>query len=354
MKLLRRNRPNRGPQVREWSSSAPASERADAAREDGEREPNAPMPQPERHEAHVADPGLTDLSLHDYKAILIRAGKGAWENNVMDVAAALAYRFFTAIPALLLVLVGSFSVAASPKDVTELMARLEGVIPAEAIALLEDSLTRTVVGGGGRALIGIGALVAFWTATSAMTALIRGLNVVYGREETRGFVRQRLIALAMLASMLVALALVFGLLVLGPVLSGVIGSALGLEGAFEILWWTAQWPILIGGLLLAFSAILYLGPNFEERYFRFLTLGATVALVLWLAGSGLFALYVSNFGSYNKAWGSLAAVIIMLTWLWLSSLALLLGGAINAEARRSRELRQGLPAEENLQGPAKT
>ena len=311
------------------------------------------MPQPERHEPHVADPGLTDLSVHDYKAIVIRAGKGAWEKNVADVAAALAYRFFTAIPALILVVVGSFTVAASPGDVARLMAKLQGVIPADAVSLLEDSLNRTIAEGGGRALIGIGAVIALWTATSAMTSLIRGLNVVYDREETRGFVRLRLTALAMLVSMLVALALVFGLLVLGPVLSGAIGSALNLEGAFEAIWWTAQWPILVGGLLLCFGAILYLGPNFEERYFRFLTLGATVALVLWLFGSGLFALYVSNFGSYNKAWGSLAAVIVMLTWLWLSSLALLLGGAINAEARRSRELRQGMPAEKELQGPAK-
>ena len=86
---------------------------------------------------------------------------------------------------------------------------------------------------------------------------------------------------------------------------------------------------------------------------RLVTLGAVVTIVVWLVASGAFAFYVSRFGSYNKAWGALAAVVIMLTWLWLSSVALLFGIEVNAEAERSRELRQGLPAENDLQAPAK-
>jgi membrane protein len=139
--------------------------------------------------------------------------------------------------------------------------------------------------------------------------------------------------------------------VLGPALSGWIGSAVELETLVSWLWWTAQWPILILGLLFAFAAILYLGPNVDHPRWSFLTVGTVISVVIWLLASGGFALYVSQFGSYNKAWGSLAAVIIMLTWLWLSGVALLFGAEVNAEAERSRELRRGEPAEVELQAP---
>jgi membrane protein len=186
-----------------------------------------------------------------------------------------------------------------------------------------------------------------------MNALIRGLNRVYDREETRNVVKQRATALGMLACLLVAFGLAFGLLVFGPALSEWVGKELGIESFFSLLWWILEWPILVLGLLGAFTGVLYLGPNVAHQRLRFLTPGAVAAVVIWLAASGVFAFYVSEFGSYNKAWGSLGAVIIMLTCLWLSALALLLGAEINAEVERSRELRQGQPAELDLQVPAK-
>ncbi|MGH3041989.1 MAG: YihY/virulence factor BrkB family protein, partial [Gaiellaceae bacterium] len=123
--------------------------------------------------------------------------------------------------------------------------------------------------------------------------------------------------------------------------------------AFDWLWWTAEWPILILGLLLAFVAIYVIGPDAAFPRRRFLVPGALVAVAVWLVASGGFAFYVSAFGSYNKAWGSLGGVIVMLTWIWLSALALLVGAEIGAEAERSRELRQGQPAEVLLQAPAR-
>ena len=157
----------------------------------------------------------------------------------------------------------------------------------------------------------------------------------------------------MVILLLVAFALVFGLLVLGPVLSDAVGSAVGLESVVDWLWWTAQWPILLLGLLFVFATILYLGPNVDHPRWQFLTFGTAISVVVWLLASGAFALYVSSLGSFNKTWGSLAAVIIMLTWLWLSGLALLFGAEVNAEAQRSRELRRGEPAETELQAPPK-
>jgi membrane protein len=182
---------------------------------------------------------------------------------------------------------------------------------------------------------------------------MRALNRAYDRDETRKFVRQRVVAVQMVAALGAAFLLVFGLLVLGPVVSDWIGKALDVERVIGWIWWIAQWPVLLGGLLAAFATVLYLGPNVDRPRWRFITPGSLLAVLVWLAASGLFAVYTSMFGSYNKTWGSLAAVIVMLTWLWLTGLALLFGAEVNAEAERSRELRQGQPAEGRIQAPAK-
>ena len=337
--LTRRPEAPNSPQVRRSKNALPEG---------------APAPQPERHEPKMQDPGLSELSKRDYKAIVIRAAKEAMDDQITDVAAALAYYAFLAIPAVLLVSVGLFGLFADPETVNSLMARLRGVVPADAINLVDDSLTRiTQNKNGGLIMALLGLLLALWTVTGAMNALMRGLNVAYDRKETRSFVTQRITALGMLACLLLAVSLSFGLLVLGPYATDWIGSAVGIERVIGWIWWTLQWPILIAGLLLAFAGLLYLGPNVDHPKFRFITPGSAFAVVVWLVASGLFAVYVSMFGSYNKAWGSLAAVIVMLTWLWLSALAILFGAEINAEAERSRELRQGRPAERELQAPTK-
>ena len=316
---------------------------------------SASEPLPEQHEPRVSDPGLTDLSKRDYKAIVVRAGKESINDQITDLAAALAYYSFLAIPSILLVALGVFSVFADPSAVRSLVDRLGTVAPEEATKLLEDSLTRmSQNNGGGIAMAIVGLVIAVWTTTGAASAFMRALNRAYDREETRGFLRQRLVAILMVAIMLVAFALVFGLLVMGPALSGWIGNAVGLEAALKWIWWVAQWPVLIVGLLVAFATVLYLGPNVEHPHWRFLSPGTVFAVVVWLLVSGLFAVYTATFASYNKAWGSLAAVIVMLTWLWLTGIALLFGAEINAETERSRELRQGkTQAAEEIQAPAK-
>jgi membrane protein len=339
MKLLSRKPVRRGPQIRD----------------DDNGSLQGLTPQPERHEPRVSDPGLTDLSLSDYKATVIRAVKKALKDQITDMAAALAYYVFLAIPSILLVALGIFSVFAGPSAVQTLIDKVGTVAPADVTRLLDDSLTRmSQNNGGGWAMAAVGFALAVWTTTGAMTSLMRALNRAYERDETRGFLHQRGSAAVMVLVMLVAFALVFGLLVLGPALSGWIGKAVGMEAALKWVWWVAQWPVLIVGLLAAFATVLYLGPNVDLPRWRFITPGAVFAVVTWLLVSGLFAVYTASFASYNKAWGSLAAVIVMLTWLWLTGSALLLGAEINAEAERSRELRQGQEdAAGKIQAPTK-
>jgi membrane protein len=189
--------------------------------------------------------------------------------------------------------------------------------------------------------------------TGAMQNVMWALNIAYDREETRGFVRKRLAALPMIALALVGFGLCFFVLVLGPHISTWVGNAIGMHTLIKVVWWAAEWPLLVAGLLVVFAGMLYFGPNVEHPRWRFLSFGAVLAVVVWLVASGAFAFYASRFGSYNKSWGALSAVVVVLTWFWLSSLALLLGAEVNAEAERSRELRRGEPAEVELQAPAK-
>jgi len=313
----------------------------------------APEPEPELEEPRLEDPRPTDLSTRDYLAILKRAAKRANKDHVTSLAAALAYYAFLAIPAALLLAAGLFGLLADPNAVTTIIKDLHGIVPSQVSSLIEGSLRRlTQQNSTSITLIVVGAVLALWSLSGAMQNVMWALNLAYDRSETRGFVRRRLVAAGMAVFALVASALALGLLVLGPHLSRWIGNAIGNRRATEIVWWAAQWPILIGGLLLAFGVIYYLGPDVKQKW-QFLSFGAVFAVVVWLIASGAFAYYASRFGSYNKAWGSLSAVVVMLTWLWISSVALLLGAEINAEAERSRELREGEPAEVELQAPAK-
>jgi len=269
--------------------------------------------------------------------VVKRAFKGVGEHNLTNIAAALAYYAFLAIPSVLLVAVGVFALVGNPGDVESLVNRLGKVVPEQAQQLIQDSLSRmTGNTGTGIAVLVIGILLGLWSVTGAMQTLMWGLNIVYEREETRGFVAKRLAALKMVGFAALGIVLVFGLLVLGPQLIHWIGDAVGQKEVVTWVWWTAQWPILIVGVLVAFAGMYYLGPNVEHPRWRVFTFGAGFALVVWLALSGLFSFYVSRFGSYNKTWGALAAVVILLTWLWLTSLAVLLGAEVNAQSERGR------------------
>jgi membrane protein len=327
------------------------------SRED-ERRPlpdEAPEPQPEREEPRLDDPSPQDLSKRDYVAILQRAVRESMDDHITNIAAALAYYAFLAIPAALMVALGLFSVLADPDSIETLVDKLGSVMPSQATDLIEGSLTRmSENSGSGLTVLAVGLLVALWSLTGAMQNLMWALNLAYDREESRGFVRRRIVAMAMLTFAFLGFVLMVGVLVLGPHLSRWFGDALGAETPVRWAWLVGQWPLLIVGLILVFAGLLYFGPNIEHPRWSFLTFGAVLAVVVWLLVSAAFAVYTSQFGSYNKAWGSLAAVVIMLTWLWLSSLALLFGAEVNAEAERSRELRRGEPAEERLTAPTKT
>jgi len=314
-----------------------------------------PTPQPERHEPKLADPTLRDLSWTDYKAIVVRAFKEFMDDNAMMLASALAYSTFFAIPSVLLVVVGLFTLIAGPSTITSLIHHLGGVMPSQATSLLNQSLQNLDKHPSSSIVMTVvGFVLALWSTTGAMNSYMTAINLAYDRKDRRTFVRKRLVALEMVAVMGFAFVLVAVLLMFGPQIEKHIGHAIGAPGLVSVLWWVCQWPILFIGLLAAFATLLYLGPDVDHPRWQFLTPGSVLSVFLWLAASGGFAVYTAMFGSYNKTWGSLSAVIVMLTWLWITGMALLLGAEINAEAERSRELRRGEPAEDDLTAPAKS
>ena len=317
---------------------------------------NEPMPQPERDEPRLHDPGLSDLSFRDWRAIFVRAFKEFLEDNGTMLASALAYSTFFAIPSVLLVVVGVFTLIAGPQTIASLMAHFSQVMPSQATSLLGGSLQRLEQHPTtGITMTIVGFVLALWATTGAMTTYMTALNLAYERKDGRSFIRKRLVAVQLVAVIGFAFLLVAVLLIFGPGLEHLVAAHAGpASGAVGWIWWIAEWPILVVGLLAAFATLLFLGPDVEHPHWRFITPGSVFAAVVWLAVSGAFAFYTSRFGSYNKTWGSLAAVIIMLTWLWLAGIALLLGAELNAEAERSRELREGQPAQRRLVVPTRS
>jgi membrane protein len=234
------------------------------------------------------------------------------------------------------------------------MDSLGSVVPSQATDLLGGSLRRLNDDpSAGIAMTVVGIVLALWSTTSAMTGYMTAVSLAYDRKDRRGFAKKRLVALAMVGCIGAAFLLIAVLLIFGPSVERYVGDALGIQPVLVWIWWIAQWPLLIAGLLGAFATLLWLGPDVDHPRWRFLTPGSAVAVAIWLAASGGFAVYTSSFGSYNKTWGSLSAVIVMLTWLWLTGLALLFGAELNSEIERSRELRRGEPAERELQVPSR-
>jgi membrane protein len=186
-----------------------------------------------------------------------------------------------------------------------------------------------------------------------MNALIKAVNAAYDRMETRPFWKVRLTAIFLVALSGLVLASMFLLIVFGGPLGTAIADKADLGGAFELVWTLARWPIAFVGLLLFFSLVYYLAPNVDQRNWKWVTPGSLVGAVLWLALSGLFALYTSFSDSYDKTYGSLAGGIVLLLWLNYSAVAVLFGAELNSELDRQADIRAAGGPEAGLVKPAR-
>jgi membrane protein len=283
---------------------------------------------------HEAVRRLRDLRMREWWQIGVGAVRSALDNHVTLLASALAYSTFFAIPSLLLVAVGIFTLTTSAGAIDSLLSKLQGAVPAQALDLFSSSLKQINSRAHTSALlIVVGTFLALWSLTGAMSAFMTEISAAYGVRDPRSFLHRRWVAFKLVLCFLLALVVVGGLVVFGPTLSGWLGRATDHESLVSWIWWAAQWPLLISALLALITVMLWLAPV-ERPPWRGLLPGALLATALWIVSSGGFAFFTATFDNYNKTWGSLSAVIVTLVWLWLTSLALLLGAELNAEAAR--------------------
>ena len=221
---------------------------------------------------------------------------------------------------------------------------MTGVAPGGAIDVLRDQLTRLSQQNG--TVLGISLLVSIaislWTATSGVKAIFDGLNVAYGEEEKRSFIKLSAIALIFTIGTIVFVLLLLAAVVALPIMLNYIP----LPGLSAVALKVARWPILFMVTALALAIFYRFGPSRVEPQWRWITWGSVSATLLWITGSILFSWYVASFGSYNKTYGSLGAIIGFMTWIWLSIIVIQLGAELNAEIERQT-------ARQSTKGPAK-
>lgn len=263
-----------------------------------------------------------------WKEILLRTKDDITNDAIGMVAAGVAFYTMLAIFPALAALVSIYGLVADPAQIQQQMSEVSSVMPPGAKDLLMSQLKSLASGSGGALTVGliVSILLALWSASKAMGALIKALNIVYNEQETRGFIKPYLVSLALtLGAMLFAIVTLF-LIVVVPATLG----SLGLPDFLQILISIVRWVLLAVAIVLGLGAIYHYAPSRLSPQWRWISVGAIVGAVLWLAGSALFSLYVSNFGSYNKTYGSFAAIIILMLWFNLSAFAALIGAEINA------------------------
>jgi membrane protein len=286
-------------------------------------------------------------------ATLKRTIRELRDDNLTDWAAALTYYSVLALFPGLIVLVAILGlVGQHPETTNALLDIVRDVGPASAVDTFRGPIEGVVKSNSGAgALLGVGLLLAIWSASGYIGAFMRAMNAIYEVEEGRPFWKRRPLQVVITIAMVLLLALVaISIVVTGP-LARAIGDEIGLGDTAVTIWNIAKWPVIVIVVMGMFTVLYYVAPNVRQPRLRWVTPGGIVAVVVWLLASAGFGLYVANFGSYDKTYGSLGGVIVFLLWLWLSNLALLFGAEFDAELERSRQLAAGLPAEESLQLP---
>jgi membrane protein len=297
----------------------------------------------------------TELTKRSWWGVLKRTIKEFQDDNLTDWAAALTYYAVLALFPGVIVLVALLGLLGQyPQTFNALLDIVRQLGPASAVDTFAgpiEAVIREKEAAG--ALLGFGLLTALWSASGYIGAFIRAANVIYEVKEGRPFWKLRPLQILLTIAMVLLLAVVAIALVLTGPLARAVGNVVGLGDFAVTVWSIVKWPVLIVIVMAMFAVLYYVAPNVKQPQFKWVTPGGIVAVLVWIVASLGFAFYVSNFGSYNKTYGTLGGAVIFLVWLWVSNLALLFGAELDAELERERELQAGLPANEELQLPPK-
>jgi membrane protein len=292
-----------------------------------------------------APDGPTDLNGGTWFAAVKRALKEYKADDLQDRAAALTYFGIQSIFPGLLVLVSLLGILG--KSATQpLITNLGKAVPASVRKIVMSDVTHLQHSHAAAGLLGIaGILLALWSASNYVAAFMRASNVIYDVPEGRPIWKTAPIRLGVTLVTMILLVAAAIIVVVTGALAQKAGNVLGLGSTAVTVWDIAKWPVLliIVGLILAI--LFWASPN-ARHGFQWVSPGGFAAVTLWLAASALFAVYVANFGHYNKIYGSLAGIIIFLIWMWISNVAILLGAELNAELERGRAVASGHPADQ--------
>ncbi len=295
----------------------------------------------------------TDLSKRSWGYVLRKTVREFSGDQCTDLAAALTYYAVLAVFPAAIALTSLLGVVGKGTDsvntLLDIVGDLGGASMVESVRdpLLEISRSHTA---GLAFVLGLGG--ALWSASAYIGAFGRAMNRIYEVREGRPIWKLRPVLLLLLTLVLVVLAaaVLLALVVTGPVTDSV-GSALGLGSSVRLAWDLAKWPLILLTVVVMVALLYYATPNVKQPRFRWVSIGAVLAILTWIVVSALFGFYVAHFSSYDRTYGALGGVIAFLLWLWLTNLALLFGAELDAELERGRELESGMPAERSIQLP---
>ena len=273
----------------------------------------------------------TEIPAQGWKQIVKRGWKEAKADQVPLLAAGVAYYAFLAIFPALVAIVSIYGLFADPATITSQLKSLTEALPGQARQVITDQVTalaarRTALGIG---LI-ISILIALWSASGGISNMLTAITTAYDEEEKRGFIKKRLLSLALTVGAILFMLIMLGIVaVLPPLLNSIFGSGL-LKWVFQILGW-----LVLMVIVMVVLGILYrVAPDRDAPKIKWVSVGAVVATVIWLLASIGFSIYSSTFGNYAKTYGVFAGIVVLLFWLWLTAYAILLGAEINAETEQ--------------------
>ena len=292
------------------------------------------------------------LPRHTWKSTLARTATGFKRDKLNHWGAALTYYAVLSLFPALLVLVSLVGLFADPARITKVLTDTVSQLgPATAAKTFQGPIhSITAHRGTAGVMFVIGVISSLWAASGYVSAFADASNTIYEVEEGRPFWKLRPLQLAVTFVLILLAALVALALVLSGPIVGALGSSLGISDAVLTVWRYAKWPAMLVLVLIIFGTLYYASPKARLSGVRWVSAGALLALVLWVLASIVLAVYVANFGSYDKTYGTLAGVVVFLVWLWVTNMAILLGAEFNAETERTRKIESGVPEAERSLG----
>ena len=304
--------------------------------------PNASAPQNEQRRGRSAEKP-SDIPARGWKEILIRVYNNISRHHIIAIAAGVTFYTLLAIFPAIAALISVNGLFGDPSTIATHLDKISDLLPGGAIDVIRDQMTRVASQGHGTlGFTFVSSLaISLWSSNAGVKSLFEALNIVYAEEEKRGFLKLNSVSLSFtVAGILFALIAIAAIVVIPAALQFV-----GLGGVTEMLIKIGRWPVLLAIIVFGLAAIYRYGPSREHAQWRWISWGSAVAGLTWLITSGLFSWYAANFGTFNKTYGSLGAVIGFMMWIWISTIVILLGAELDGEMEHqtARDTTEGTP-----------